>query len=30
LNLPGGHTISVCELTAAHEGWLPGYMDGGR
>ena len=30
LNLPGGHTISVCELTAAHEGWLPGYMGSDR
>ncbi len=26
LTLPGGETISLAELTAAHEGWLPAYM----
>jgi phosphoribosylformylglycinamidine synthase len=29
LTLPGGHTISVNEMTAAHEGWLPAYMGEG-
>jgi phosphoribosylformylglycinamidine synthase len=28
LTLPGGGPISLNELRAAHEGWLPGYMDG--
>jgi len=28
LTLPSGHTISVDELRAAHEGWLPAYMSG--
>ncbi|HTZ35359.1 MAG TPA: phosphoribosylformylglycinamidine synthase subunit PurL [Stellaceae bacterium] len=28
LTLPGGDAISVCELTAANEAWLPGYMAG--
>jgi phosphoribosylformylglycinamidine synthase subunit PurL len=26
LTLPGGETISLAELAAAHEGWLPAYM----
>lgn len=26
LTLPGGETISIAELKAAHEGWLPAYM----
>jgi phosphoribosylformylglycinamidine synthase len=26
LTLPGGETISLADLTAAHEGWLPDYM----
>ena len=26
LTLPGGETISVSDLKAAHEGWLPAYM----
>ena len=26
LTLPGGEAISVAELKAAHEGWLPAYM----
>ncbi|UMY19388.1 phosphoribosylformylglycinamidine synthase subunit PurL [Methylobacterium organophilum] len=26
LTLPGGETISVAELSAAHEGWFPAYM----
>ena len=26
LTLPGGETISVADLKAAHEGWLPAYM----
>ncbi len=26
LTLPGARPISVAELRAAHEGWLPGYM----
>jgi phosphoribosylformylglycinamidine synthase len=26
LTLPGGETISLSELSAAHEGWLPAYM----
>jgi phosphoribosylformylglycinamidine synthase len=30
LTLPGGGTISVSELAARHEGWLPGYMGEGR
>jgi phosphoribosylformylglycinamidine synthase len=28
LTLPSGHTISVDELKAAHEAWLPAYMSG--
>jgi phosphoribosylformylglycinamidine synthase len=28
LTLPSGHTISVDELKAAHESWLPNYMSG--
>jgi phosphoribosylformylglycinamidine synthase len=28
LILPGGESISVAELKAAHEGWLPAYMAG--
>jgi phosphoribosylformylglycinamidine synthase subunit PurL len=28
LILPGGESISVAELKAAHEGWLPNYMAG--
>ncbi|MFQ6018337.1 MAG: phosphoribosylformylglycinamidine synthase subunit PurL [Kiloniellaceae bacterium] len=28
LTLPGGYTISLGELKAAHEGWLPAYMGG--
>ena len=28
LTLPGGETISVATLKAAHEGWLPAYMAG--
>lgn len=28
LILPSGHTISVDELSAAHEAWLPQYMSG--
>jgi len=28
LKLPGGETISLDELRAAHEGWLPAYMAG--
>jgi len=26
LTLPGGETISVTDLTTAHEGWFPAYM----
>jgi phosphoribosylformylglycinamidine synthase subunit PurL len=26
LILPGGNAISVAELKAANEAWLPGYM----
>jgi phosphoribosylformylglycinamidine synthase len=26
LHLPGGEAISVADLKAAHEGWLPSYM----
>jgi hypothetical protein len=26
LTLPGGGAISVAELKAANEAWLPGYM----
>ncbi|GJE25257.1 phosphoribosylformylglycinamidine synthase subunit PurL [Methylobacterium organophilum] len=26
LTLPGGESISVAELSAAHEGWFPAYM----
>ncbi len=26
LTLPGGETIPLAELSAAHEGWLPAYM----
>ncbi len=26
LTLPGGEPISLGELRAAHEGWLPRYM----
>lgn len=26
LTLPGGETISLADLSAAHEGWLPDYM----
>ena len=29
LTLPGGNAISVHELKAANEAWLPGYMAGG-
>ena len=29
LILPGGGTISLESLSERHEGWLPGYMDGG-
>jgi phosphoribosylformylglycinamidine synthase len=29
LTLPSGHTISVDEMKAAHEAWLPAYMSGG-
>jgi phosphoribosylformylglycinamidine (FGAM) synthase-like enzyme len=29
LTLPGGNAISVHELTAANEAWLPAYMAGG-
>jgi phosphoribosylformylglycinamidine synthase len=29
LTLPSGHTISVDDLKAAHESWLPNYMSGG-
>ena len=28
LTLNGGQSIAVAELAAAHEAWLPGYMDG--
>lgn len=28
LTLPGGSPISLDELSSAHEGWLPGYMEG--
>jgi phosphoribosylformylglycinamidine synthase len=27
LTLPEGHTISLDDLRAAHEGWLPAYME---
>jgi phosphoribosylformylglycinamidine synthase len=30
LTLPGGGTISVSEMAARHEGWLPGYMGEGH
>ncbi|MET3863157.1 phosphoribosylformylglycinamidine (FGAM) synthase-like enzyme [Methylobacterium radiotolerans] len=26
LTLPGGETISLADLSSAHEGWLPDYM----
>ena len=26
LTLPGGESIAVADLSAAHEGWLPAYM----
>ena len=26
LTLPGGETISLADLSTAHEGWLPAYM----
>ena len=29
LTLPGGGAISVAQLKAAHEAWLPGYMHQG-
>ena len=29
LTLSGGHTISLADLRADHEGWMPAYMDGG-
>ena len=29
LTLPGGNAISVAQLKAAHEAWLPGYMNQG-
>jgi phosphoribosylformylglycinamidine synthase len=30
LTLSGGNAISVAQLKAAHEAWLPGYMHQGR
>ncbi len=29
LTLPDGNAISVAQLKAAHEAWLPGYMNQG-
>jgi phosphoribosylformylglycinamidine synthase subunit PurL len=29
LTLSGGNAISVAQLKAAHEAWLPGYMQQG-